>query len=202
MLEQFARLNAGTQTMMSSGNKPLLDKSDLCSVLAKLGEQHSWYVYAMIDQRRSYNMQLLHIYFKQHVLQVMRERKYKSRVAEPSYLAEGITRATIYTHFHPKGKCGKCNGLGRVGTSRCKNCDGSGNKSYSHVDKIRYGFPFSDKISRKFYERQCVFYENLINGILLELQDDLRRELRKLKIIEKAYRRDENTINEALFDEL
>lgn len=79
MLEQFARLNAKTASFKSSGNAPLLDVTDLCGVLASLPDQHSWYIYAMIEQRRAYNMELLHHYFKSLVLQEMRQRKFKSK---------------------------------------------------------------------------------------------------------------------------
>jgi excinuclease UvrABC ATPase subunit len=203
MLEQFARLNAGTQTINAENKVPLLDKADLCAVLAKLEGHHSWYIYAMIDQRRSYNMELLHTYLEQHVRAAMLERKFRSKLVTPVEFAIGVTKAVVYSHFHPKGKCGKCNGIGRIGTSLCTTCTGTGTKEHKWTEKLKYGFPFNDRVSRKWYEKSCIYYDRLVESLLVAIQDDLRKELIKLNRIEKAYRRDdESSVNESLFDDL
>lgn len=207
MLEQFARLNAGTQTIVSENKIPLLDKADLCAVLAKLGRHHSWYIYAMIDQRRGYNMELLHKYLEQYVLAAMYERKFRSKLVTPSEFAMGVTKAVVYSHFHPKGKCGKCSGLGYIGTSLCHNCGGTGTKEHKRSDKIKYGFPFNEHVSRKWYEKSCTFYDRLVDGLLVDIQLELKDELIKLNRIEKAYRRNDEfaalaAANESLFDDL
>lgn len=204
MLEQFARLNAGTQTIVADNKIPLLDKADLCAVLAKLENHHSWYIYAMIDQRRSYNMDLLHRYLEQHVRAAMLERKFRSKLVTPIEFATGVTKAVIYSHFHPKGKCGKCNGLGHIGTSLCHVCNGTGTKEHKWSEKIKYGFPFNAKVSRKWYVKSATYYDKLIEAVLVDIQLQLRNELIKLNRIEKAYRRNDEMAaeNETLFDDL
>jgi len=199
VIEQFARLNAGTQTFISNGQAPLLDKSDLCGVLANLSEKHSWYVYAMIDQRRSYNMDLLHRYFTQVILQEMLRKKYRSEKVSASEFAYGVTKAVVHAHFNPKGKCGYCNGIGRVGTSLCVKCTGSGVKVHNWSEKLNYGFPMRSDLTRKWYRVSCGYYDQFIESFLVEIHSELFESLRQLKLIEKQYRREEN---ECLFDEL
>lgn len=199
MIEQFARLNAGTQTFNSSGHWPLLDEVDLCGILARLSDKHSWYVYAMIDQRRSYNMDLLHRYFTQVVLQEMLRKKYRSEKVKASEFAYGVTKAVIHAHFNPKGKCGYCNGIGRIGTSLCSKCLGSGVKMHNWSEKLNYGFPMRSDLSRKWYRVSCGYYDQFIESFLIEIRSDLIESLHQHKLIEKAYRRE---VNECLFDEL
>ncbi|EOG9726789.1 hypothetical protein U2E72_13210 [Acinetobacter baumannii] len=197
MLEQFARLNAGTQSLVVSNKVPLLDTADLCGVLASLEDHHSWYVYAMIDQRRSYNMELLHTYLMQLLLQEMLLRRFYPKKVKPSEFAYGVTKAVIYAHFHPKGKCKACNGFGVVGAKPCVKCDGKGTKEHNWSERLEYGFPMHKGLTRSWYRIVCQPYDRFLESKLAEIQNDLHEKLLKLKKIEKAYRREEN---ESLFD--
>lgn len=199
MLEQFARLNAGTQSLVVSNKVPLLDTADLCGVLASLDDHHSWYVYAMIDQRRSYNMELLHTYLMQLLLQEMLSRRFFPKKVKPSVFAYGVTKAVIYAHFHPKGKCRACYGLGKISSKACEKCDGKGIKEHSWAERLEYGFPLSEGLglTRSWYRVVCQPYDRFLESKLAEIQNDLHEKLLRLKKIEKAYRREEN---ESLFD--
>ncbi|WP_111860945.1 hypothetical protein [Acinetobacter sp. CFCC 10889] len=199
MIELFARLNPKSINQVGSTSTPLIEITDLCGVLAKLGEQHSWYIYAMIEQRRSYNMDLLHKYCQQVILQEMLLRKFKSKLVKPSEFAYGITKAVIYSHFHSKGKCPKCNGLGRIGTKKCEKCEGSGNKEYSHEEKVSYGFPMRKDLSRQWYRQSCNHYDQFVECLLIELRNDLFFELDIIKKQALQYKRDEE--NADLFDD-
>lgn len=192
MLEQFARLNAKTTTFKSSGVMPLLDVSDLCGILASLQEQHSWYVYAMIDQRRSYNMEKLHVYCQQLVLQEMRSRGFKSRIINTQDFAYGVTKAALYAHFNPKSKCNACNGLGFKAASRCEKCNGRGSKEHSWAERVEYGFEMRKDLTRKWYQQSCQPYDNFIQSLIGEIQVDLCQQLERLKKQAIAYKRAEN----------
>ncbi|MDC4361040.1 hypothetical protein NQ651_17805, partial [Acinetobacter baumannii] len=174
-----------------------LDKVDLCGVLASLEDHHAWYVYAMIDQRRSYNMELLHTYLMQVLLQEMLSRRFFPKKVKPSEFAYGVTKAVIYAHFHPKGKCRACNGFGKVGAKECDKCDGKGTKDHNWSERLEYGFPMKDGLTRSWYRIVCQPYDRFLESKLAEIQNDLHEKLSKLKKIEKSYRREEN---ENLFD--
>lgn len=199
MIELFAMLNPKSINLNGSSSSSLIENTDLCGILASLDEIHSWYIYSMIEQRRTYNMSLLHAHFKQVVLQEMLARRFKSKLLKPSEFAEGVTKAAIYAHFHHKGKCGACSGLGLIGRSKCKKCDGGGSKEYSHSEKVNYAFPMRTDVSRKWYQKSCVHYDQIIVSELYEIRQDLLRSLAKVKSQALQYRRDE--VNEALFDE-
>ena len=199
MLELFARLNPKRINQVGSTSTPLIEITDLCGVLAKLDDQHSWYIYAMIEQRRSYNMDLLHKYCQQLILQEMLLRKFKSRLVMPNEFAYGITKAVIYSHFHSKGKCSKCNGLGRIGTKKCEKCEGKGFKEYTHAEKVTYGFPLRPDLSRKWYQQVCRSYDQFTESILIELRNDLISSLQSIKKQALQYKRDEESAD--LFDE-
>ena len=198
MLEIFAKLNAKRINQNGGSSKPLIEITDLCGVLASLSDIHSWYIYSMIEQRRSYNMELLHIYFEQVVLQEMIQRKFKSRKLSPVEFSKGVTKAAIYAHFQHKGKCGACNGVGRIGSTKCKKCDGKGSQDYTRTEKINYGFPMRHDLTRKWYQQSCEHYDQLIESHLLEIRDDLAKSLSKIKSQARQYRREEN---EELFDD-
>jgi len=198
MLEIFARLNAKTATFTSSGIKPLLEVSDLCGILAKLPEQHSWYIYAMVEQRRAYNMDLLHRYCQQLVLEEMRRREFKSKIIKQSDFAYGVTKAALYAHFHPKGKCKACNGIGYKAAKQCKKCEGGGSQWHNWADRVEYGFPLRKDLTRDWYRKSCQHYDNFVGSTLAEIQIDLMDKLKHIKTQERAYRREENV---SLFDE-
>lgn len=198
MIEIFARLNAKTATFKPSGNTPLLDVTDLCGVLASLKEQHSWYVYALINQRRSYNMELLHVYCQQSIMQEMRSRNFKSSKGAVSDIAYGITKAAIYAHFHPKGTCATCNGLGFKNATKCEPCNGKGIKEHKWSERVIYGFPLRKDLSRHWYAKVCERYDRLVESMLLDIQVDLVSALEKVNRQAIAYRREEN---KGLFDE-
>lgn len=198
MLEQFARLNAKTASFKSSGIAPLLDVTDLCGVLASLDDYHGWYVYAMIEQRRAYNMELLHVHCQQLVIQEMRGRGYKSKLVTVKDFSYGVTKATLFAHFNPRGKCGACNGLGFKLAVKCVKCDGRGAKEHNWADKLSYGFPLREDLSRKWYAQSCGHYDRFINSLLIEIQQDLIDKLDRVKKQAKQYKRE----NESLLDEL
>lgn len=198
MIELFAKLNAKSISQNGGSASPLIEISDLCGVLASLDDVHSWYIYAMIDQRRSYNMSLLHTHFEQLVLQEMIARKFKSKKLSPREFTEGVTKAVIYAHFHHKGKCRACAGQGRKGAEKCKKCDGKGTQEYTRSEKINYGFPMRTDLSRKWYEGSCEHYDQLIESELAQIRDDLITGIKKIKHQALQYRREEN---EDLFDE-
>lgn len=201
MLEQFARLNAKTASFKSSGNAPLLDVTDLCGVLASLPDQHSWYIYAMIEQRRAYNMELLHHYFKSLVLQEMRQRKFKSKKVESLDFAYGVTKAVLNAHFHPRGKCKSCQALGKISGVKCTVCNGTGRAAPAQTwsEKVKYGFPLRKDLDRKWYHQSCGHYDQLLTSTLAQIQIDLESALQKVKRHAIQYRREEN---ESLFDDL
>lgn len=193
MLEQFAKLNAKTLNITAgSGIKPLLEITDLCGVLASLEDHHSWYVYAMIEQRRAYNMDLLHRYCQQIILQEMLKRKFKSKIITASEFAHGVTKAALYAHFHPKGKCKACNGLGFKAATRCEMCGGKGSREYNWSERVEYGFPMRKDLTRKWYLKSCSHYDRLVTSIMYEIQGDLIEKLTQIKRQAKAYRREEN----------
>lgn len=201
MLEQFARLNAKTASFKSSGNAPLIDVADLCGVLASLPDQHSWYIYAMIEQRRAYNMELLHKYFQGLVLQEMLKRKFKSKLINHREFSYGVAKAVLNAHFHPRGKCKSCQAIGKISSVKCTVCNGTGRASPEHswADKVKYGFPLRTDLSRKWYHQSCGHYDQLLASTLAQFQIDLIDELQKVKKQAKQYKREEN---ENLFDEL
>lgn len=198
MIELFAKLNPKRINQVGSTLTPLIETTDLCGVLANLEDQHSWYIYAMIDQRRSYNMELLHKYCQQLILQEMLLKKFKSKLVKPSEFAYGVTKAVIYSHFNSKGKCPKCNGLGRIGKKPCEKCDGKGFREYSHSEKICYGFPMRSDLSRQWYRQSCNYYDQFIESFLIELRNDLIAGLSTIKKQALQYKREEET---DLFDD-
>lgn len=198
MLELFAKLNAKRVNLNGGSAQALIDVSDLCGVLAALSDVHSWYIYAMIDQRRSYNMELLHKHFEQVVLQEMLNRKYTPEKVKPREFAEGVTKAVVYAHFHHKGKCKACNGLGRKGAEKCKKCEGKGSQSHTWSERVGYGFPLREDLSRKWYRISCGHYDQTIESELLKISDDLYQAIRKIKKQALQYRREES---EDLFDD-
>lgn len=201
MLEQFAKLNAKTASFKSSGIAPLLDVTDLCGVLASLPEQHSWYIYAMIEQRRAYNMELLHKYFQGLVLQEMLKRKFKSKLVIPREFSYGVTKAVLNAHFHPRGKCKSCQALGKISSVKCTVCNGTGRASPEHswADKVKYGFPLRTDLSRKWYQQSCGYYDQFLMSTLAQIQIDLDAALHKVRQQARQYQREEN---ECLFDDL
>lgn len=199
MLEQFARLNAKTASYVSSGIAPLLDVTDLCGILASLPDQHSWYIYAMIEQRRAYNMDLLHRYCQQLVLQEMLERKLKLKIITTHELAHGVTKAVIYAHFHPKGKCNTCNGLGFIAAKKCEKCVGAGSIGHKWAERLEYGFPMRKDLSRQWYRKVCSHYDQLVESILIELQIDLAEKLHRMK---KQARQFKEMDNASLLDDV
>lgn len=198
MLEQFARLNAKSLSLKSSGLLPLLDVTDLCGVLASLPEQHSWYIYAMIDQRRSYNMEKLHVYCQQHVLQEMRSRGFKSRIIKHQDFAYGVTKAALYAHFHPKAKCSVCNGLGFKAAKQCEKCRGRGSIEYNWSERVAYGFNDRPDLTRKWYQQSCQHYDNFISSLIGEIRADLEIKLKQIKQQAVHYKYSDN---EELFSE-
>ena len=199
MLEQFARLNAKTINLKPTGMLPLIDVTDLCGVLASLEDQHSWYIYAMIEQRRAYNMDLLHRYLQQLVMQETHNRGFKSKLLSSTDFAYGVTKATLYAHFHPKGKCKACNGLGFKAAEPCKKCEGSGTNEYNWSEKVEYGFPLRKDLTRKWYHQSCGYYDQFINSLLAEIRIDLHDALYRVKQQAKRFKREESA---GLFDEL
>ena len=199
MLEQFARLNAKTASFQSSGIAPLLEVTDLCGVLASLPEQHSWYIYAMIEQRRAHNMDLLHRYIQQLVLQEMYRKELKLRIVTSKDFAYGVTKAALYAHFNPKGKCKACNGLGFKAAKPCNKCDGNGAYEHNWSEKVEYGFPLRKDLSRKWYQQSCGPYDNYVTSILIDIQIDLSEKLYQVKQQAKRFKYMES---ESLFDEL
>lgn len=199
MLEQFARLNAKTASFKSSGIAPLLDVTDLCGVLASLPEQHSWYIYAMIEQRRAYNMELLHKYFQGLVLQEMLKRKFKSKLVKAGEFSYGVTKAVLNAHFHPRGKCRSCQAIGKISSVKCTVCKGTGRASPEHswADKVKYGFPMREDLSRKWYHQSCGYYDQFLTSTLAQIQIDLDAALYRVKQQARQYKHNEN-----LFDEL
>lgn len=202
MLEQFARLNAKTASFKSSGIAPLLDVTDLCGVLANLPEQHSWYIYAMIEQRRAYNMELLHKYCQGLVLQEMRTKKFKSKLVKPGEFAYGVTKAVLNAHFHPRPKCHTCQALGRISGVTCTVCKGTGRAPQDHswAKKVQYGFPLRKDLSRKWYQQSCGHYDQFLTSVLAQIQIDLSDALARVKRQAREYQRQEENGN--LFDEL
>lgn len=181
MLEIFARLNAKGLVITGSGSKALIDIHDLCGILASLDEHHSWYVYALIEQRKSYNMDLLHRYCQQILLQEMNRRKFKSKIIKKDDCAYGITKAVLYGHFHSKGKCDACNGLGFKAKKRCIKCDGKGIASYKWAEKVSYGFPFRKDLTRKWYQSSCSTYDHYLQSILWEIHNEVAAKLSKVR---------------------
>lgn len=198
MLEQFARLNAKTASLKISGNLPLLDVTDLCGVLALLDEHHSWYIYAMIEQRRAYNMELLHKYIQQLVMQEMRKREFKSRKVKLMDFAYGVTKAALFAHFNPRGKCKVCNGLGFKAAKRCEHCNGKGTREYNWSEKVQYGFPNRRDLTRDWYRKSCGYYDQFIESILHEIAAELSEKLNKVRRQAIAYKRLESAV---LFDD-
>lgn len=199
MLEQFARLNAKTASFKPTGIAPLLEVTDLCGVLASLEDHHSWYIYAMIEQRRAYNMDLLHRYIQQIILQEMHSRNFASRLIDSKDFAYGVTKAALYAHFHPKGKCKACNGLGFKAATQCEKCRGKGSQEYGWAERVEYGFPTRKDLTRKWYQQSCKHYDSLVGSILAEIQQDLIDKLYRVKQQAQHYKRLENA---SLFDEL
>lgn len=175
---------------------PLLEVTDLCGVLASLDDLHSWYVYAMIDQRRSYNMELLHSYCKHIVLQELRKRQKKSHArpykVQPNDMAEGITKAALYAHFYPKGTCAKCKGLGFSLAKKCDNCGGKGVKEVNWAERVAYGFPMRPDLCRKWYIQSCEKYDRLVGSVLIDIQLDLVEALKKAQRDVIEYQRESN----------
>lgn len=180
MLERFAKLNPKTQkyTMPSSGMVIMHDHYDLANVLAKLPEQHSWYIYAMIGQRSQQNISKLEQYFFVKVINEMMIRRFEPRKLTPSEFASGVVKAVSTAHFNPKGKCKKCNGVGFVGSKICKHCDGTGRNEYSMSEKVLIGFDCEKlNLSRKWYQNSCMHYDNLIQSEIAIIRNDLSRGL-------------------------
>lgn len=200
MIEMFAKLNAKTISLTGGGGQ-LIDVSDLCGVLASLEDRHSWYIYAMIEQRRAYNMELLHKHFQYLIIQEMRARKFYVKTKEITIadLAYGISRAVVYAHFHHKGKCKECNGIGKKGAEKCKKCEGKGSVVYGWAEKVNYGFPYRDDLNRKWYQSVCGHYDSYVESLLYEINLELVMALSRIKKQALQYRRAEN---ESLFDEL
>ena len=199
MLEQFARLNAKTASFKSSGIAPLLDVTDLCGVLASLPDQHSWYIYAMIEQRRAYNMDLLHRYIQQLVLQEMSQRSFKSRIVTAYDFSYGVTKAALNAHFTPKGKCKTCNGLGFKAATQCPTCYGRGSQEHNWAEKVEYGFPMRKDLTRQWYKQSCGHYDQFVFSVLADIEIDLCEKLIRIKQQAKQFKRMES---ESLFDEL
>lgn len=201
MLEQFARLNAKTASYKSSGIVPLLEVTDICGVLAQLPEHHSWYIYAQIEQRRAYNMDLLHRYFQQLVLQEMLIRKFKPKLIKPSEFAYGIAKAVLNEHFHPFGKCRSCQALGKISSVKCTVCNGTGRSKPDHSwsDKVKYGFPMRPDLSRKWYQQSCGHYDQFLKSTIATIQNDLVNALNRVKRQARQIKRAEE--NESLFDD-
>ncbi|WP_151721046.1 hypothetical protein [Acinetobacter ursingii] len=179
MLELFAKLNPKTQkyTMPSSGVM-MQDHYDLANVLAKLPEQHSWYIYAMIGQQVDKNIQKLEQYFFVKVINEMLLRRFEPRKMTPSDFTQGVVKAAITAHFKPKGKCKKCNGIGFIGSKICKHCDGTGRNEYSMSEKVLIGFDCEKlKLSRKWYQNSCMHYDSLIQSEIAIIRNDLVFEL-------------------------
>lgn len=220
MLELFARLNVKTpnyEPSQGDGN-PIITQEDLCGVLASFPEQYSWYIYAAIDQRRSYNMELLHRYFKQRVMQEMRNKKYVPKICTVSAFADGVTKAAVWAFFYSKGQCPKCVGDGgwnvRVWNKNthkyydefelCPQCDGTGRKEYNWSERVNYGFYqiYLDSIqhiekddskppmpfTRKWYTACCKNYDNFIREELTDMSRHLVAKIKHLKQQEMKYR--------------
>lgn len=193
MLEIFSKLNAKRANIAGNGQS-LLDVTDICGLLASLDQRHSWYVYAMIEQRRCYNMELLHKYCEQLILQEMLKRKFQPKKVGPSEFASGVTKAALYAYFNPKGKCHKCNGFGKIGIKKCPKCNGNGAREHNWLDRLRYGFPMRNDLSSNWYLKICSHYDSYVVSILIEIENDIIDALKLLKKQERIYRIQDNEV--------